>query len=69
MGESEHERMEFIRAAINDHRGSAAYRMALDAEQYYDCLLYTSRLERHNERMGIWNLLHTLQCNNADYVL
>ena len=28
--------MEFIRAAINDHRGSAAYRIALDAVQYYD---------------------------------
>ena len=28
--------MEFIRAAINDHRGSVAYRIALDAKQYYD---------------------------------
>lgn len=32
---SESERMSFIRSAINDHKGSKEYKIALDAEEYY----------------------------------
>ena len=35
VGEDEQNRMEFIRAAIEDHRSSEAYRTATDAEEYY----------------------------------
>ena len=35
VGEDEQNRMEFIRAAIEDHRSSEAYRTAIDAEEYY----------------------------------
>ena len=35
-GDSEQSRIEFIRAAINDHRNSAGYRQAVDAELYYN---------------------------------
>lgn len=37
-GEYEPGRIAFIRAAIDEHRGSAAYKMAVDAEAYYDGL-------------------------------
>ena len=37
-GESEQNRIAFIRSAINDHRQSAAYRTAVDAEEYYNGL-------------------------------
>lgn len=36
VGQDEKARIAFIRSAIEDHRGSAAYRTALDAEFYYD---------------------------------
>lgn len=32
---SESERMQFIRSAINDHKNSKEYRIAMDAEEYY----------------------------------
>ena len=38
VGESEQARIAFIRSAINTHRGTEAYKMAVDAEQYYDGL-------------------------------
>lgn len=38
VGESEQARIDFIRSAINAHRGTEAYKMAVDAEQYYDGL-------------------------------
>lgn len=38
VGESEQARIDFIRSAINAHRGSEAYKMAADAEQYYNGL-------------------------------
>ena len=28
--------MDFIRQAINDHKGSDAYKLAVDAEKYYE---------------------------------
>ena len=34
VGEDEKERMRFIRAAIDDHKSSAMYRIAFDAEEY-----------------------------------
>lgn len=37
-GEDENSRMAFVLAAINEHRGSAAYQTAVDAELYYDGL-------------------------------
>lgn len=37
-GDSEQSRIEFIRSAINEHRQSAAYRTAVDAEEYYNGL-------------------------------
>ena len=36
MGEDEKVRMDFIRLAINDHKGSDSYKMAVDAEKYYE---------------------------------
>ena len=36
MGEDEKARMDFIRLAINDHKGSDAYKTAVDAEKYYE---------------------------------
>lgn len=36
VGQDEKARIAFIRSAIEDHRGSAAYQTALDAEFYYD---------------------------------
>ena len=38
VGENEQSRIDFIRGAINEHRESAAYRMAVDAEEYYNGL-------------------------------
>lgn len=38
VGESEQARIDFIRSAINAHRGTAAYKTAVDAEQYYNGL-------------------------------
>lgn len=38
VGEDEKARMEFIRSAINEHRDSAAYKTAVDAEEYYNGL-------------------------------
>lgn len=38
VGENEQARIDFIRSAINAHRGTEAYKMAVDAEQYYDGL-------------------------------
>lgn len=38
VGESEQARIDFIRSAINAHRGTEAYKMAVDAEQYYNGL-------------------------------
>ena len=38
VGEDEKARMEFIRSAINAHRGSHAYKTAVDAEEYYNGL-------------------------------
>ena len=38
VGDNEQMRIDFIRSAINAHRGTAAYKMAVDAEQYYDGL-------------------------------
>lgn len=35
VGEVERDRMEFVLATINDHRGSAEYKLAVDAELYY----------------------------------
>jgi hypothetical protein len=35
VGEDEKARMDFIRRAINEHEGSKAYRMAVDAELYF----------------------------------
>lgn len=35
VGEDEKPRMDFIRRAINDHKGSDAYKMAVDAELYF----------------------------------
>lgn len=35
VGEVEKDRMEFVLATINDHRGSAEYKLAVDAELYY----------------------------------
>ena len=47
VGENEQARIAFIRAAIDEHRGSPAYRTALDAEAYYDGLNPTiSRYEK-----------------------
>lgn len=37
-GESDELRIEFVKSVIAEHRGSAAYKMALDAEEYYDGL-------------------------------
>lgn len=37
-GTDEKARINFIRSAINEHRGSAAYKTAVDAEEYYDGL-------------------------------
>ena len=36
MGEDEKARMDFIRLAINDHMGSDTYKLAVDAEKYYE---------------------------------
>lgn len=36
LGEDEQKRTEFVLAAINDHKNSAAYRLAKDAEMYYN---------------------------------
>lgn len=36
VGEDDKARMDFIRQAINDHQGSDAYKLAKDAEQYYE---------------------------------
>lgn len=36
VGEDEKARMDFIRLAINDHMGSDAYKLAVDAEKYYE---------------------------------
>ena len=36
VGENEQDRMDFIRRVINEHKGSAAYRFAVDAQRYYD---------------------------------
>lgn len=38
VGEDKQGRIEFIRSAINEHRESAAYRTAVDAEEYYNGL-------------------------------
>ncbi len=38
VGENEQSRIEFIRGAINEHRASAAYKAAADAEDYYNGL-------------------------------
>ena len=38
VGENEQARIEFVRSAINEHRESAAYKTAVDAEQYYNGL-------------------------------
>lgn len=38
VGEDEKARTSFILGAINEHRGSTAYKVALDAEEYYDGL-------------------------------
>lgn len=38
VGEDERGRIEFIRSAIQDHQASDAYKMAVDAESYYDGL-------------------------------
>lgn len=38
VGDNEQARIEFIRSAINDHRDSAAYKTATDAEEYYNGL-------------------------------
>lgn len=38
VGENEQARIEFARSAINEHRESAAYKTAVDAEQYYNGL-------------------------------
>lgn len=47
VGENEQARIAFIRAAIDEHRGSPAFRAALDAEAYYDGLNPTiSRYEK-----------------------
>jgi SPP1 family phage portal protein len=35
VGEAEKARMDFIRQAINEHKGSKAYKMAVDAELYF----------------------------------
>lgn len=35
-GQDEKARMEFVRQAINEHRGSDAYKLAEDAEKYYE---------------------------------
>lgn len=35
VGREEKSRIEFIQRAINEHRGSKAYRMAMDAERYF----------------------------------
>ena len=35
VGEVERDRMEFVLATINDHKGSAEYKLAVDAELYY----------------------------------
>ena len=36
LGEDEKSRMEFIWRAINEHKGSRAYQMAVDAELYFN---------------------------------
>lgn len=38
VGDNEQDRIEFIRSTINEHRESAAYKTAVDAEAYYDGL-------------------------------
>ena len=38
VGENEQARIEFVRSTINEHRESAAYKTAVDAEAYYDGL-------------------------------
>ena len=38
VGDNEQARIEFIRSAINEHRDSAAYKTAADAEEYYNGL-------------------------------
>lgn len=35
VGKTDKDRMEFVRSVISDHKGSAVYRMALVAQQYY----------------------------------
>ena len=35
LGDNERERMEFVRSAVRDHLGSADYRIAAAAEEYY----------------------------------
>lgn len=35
MGKDEKARMDFIQQAINEHKGSEAYKMAVDAELYF----------------------------------
>ena len=36
VGQDERARMDFIRSAINEHRGSEAYKLAVNAELYYE---------------------------------
>ncbi len=38
VGENEQARIEFVRSTINEHRESAAYKTAVDAEEYYNGL-------------------------------
>ena len=38
VGDNEQARIEFVRSTINDHRDSAAYKTAVDAEEYYNGL-------------------------------
>ena len=35
VGKDEKARMDFIQRAINEHKGSEAYKMAVDAELYF----------------------------------
>lgn len=35
IGETEKDRMAFVLAAISDHKGSADYKLACDADMYY----------------------------------
>ena len=70
VGSNEKERMSFVFDAINEHKGSKAYRIALDADAYwrgenptimkYEKIIYDMKGKAHIDR---WTANHKIATN------